>query len=585
MADDENWIVSLMFIAMPDLGKRKDVFELLQQAGLITPREAKRLNDLLIQYGRTKRIVRGIGNQKYIDIITAVVPEILTPDTVNFFRLMGIINKTEAQSLRIFVRTLNAIGPPSRLTKEEALKALVRVAGVAAGFESVDLAAGLGFLTPEQANKYRALITAKNTLINAVKQYKRGNTVLSSLIFARDAVFSNSTIRVMELSGLIDAGTAANLRDLLRLGRTAWRQIGNAINTKGIEARMLVGAQGIVNQELINVLLRNGVVSKKDAELLRAMVTASRTVARRRLDKIQNVARPIRVVVGEAPVKTFARSTRTTDEYILKLLAESAREARITALALQKRGGFANRARAAQYRLSQKALYEHMRALYEGVGSLTIFGEREAAAAAVESMTMLQGKLFNRVGQDARVALARQAKAGLDSFVSREENLLPLSRRVYLNGRRGADAAAREVQKGLLRGESAQEIANRVYQYINPSTRGGASYAAMRLARTEINNAFHFTSIRYTREMPWVVGYKWNLSGSHKQPDICNTMATADHDRKGAGVYKKENVPGKPHPHCFCYVTTVTISEREFAAGFRTGKWNRYMSSMQRGDV
>jgi hypothetical protein len=226
-----------------------------------------------------------------------------------------------------------------------------------------------------------------------------------------------------------------------------------------------------------------------------------------------------------------------------------------------------------------------MRSLYEGVGSLTIFGEREAAAAAVESMTMLQEKLFKRVGRQAAKELERQAAAGIDSFVSREENLQALATRVYLNGRRGADAAAREVQKGLLRGESAKEIANRVYQHINPQTPGGASYAAMRLARTEINNAFHWTSVRYTREMPWVSGYKWNLSGSHKRPDVCNTMATNNHDKLGAGVYSKESVPGKPHPHCFCYVTPVTVSEAEFVKGFRTGRYNRYMSSMRRGDA
>lgn len=585
MADDRRWIVSLMFIAVPDLISKENTFDLLAKAGLITEREAQRFNDIRIQIKRSKRIIKGVGDSNYIDTIMAIVPEILTPDTVNFFRLMGIIDKKEAQALRIFVRTLNAIGPPSRLSMEEAAKTAARVLGAATSFESVDLAVTLGFLTPEQANKYRAAITAKNVAINAVKQYKRGNTVMSALIFTRDAVFSNATIRVMQLSGLIDAGTAANLKDLLRLGRTAWNQVGNAVNTKGIQARLLIGAQGIVNQELVNVLLRNGIISKKDAELLRAAVLASRTVARRRLDKIQQVSRPVRVVSGEAPVKTFARVTRVTDDYILRLLAESAGEARDEAIRLQKLGGFGNKTRAAQFRLSQNALYGHMRALYEGVGSLTIFGEREAAAAAVESMTMLQQKLFKSVGKQASEELARQAAAGIDSFVSREENLVDLSSRVYLNGKRSADAAAREIQKGLLRGDSAKEIANRVYQHINPKTPGGASYAAMRLARTEINNAFHWTSIRYTREMPWVSGYKWNLSGSHKRPDVCNTMATSNHSKLGAGVYSKDSVPGKPHPHCFCYVTTVTVSETEFVKGFRTGRYNRYMSTMKRGDV
>jgi hypothetical protein len=127
---------------------------------------------------------------------------------------------------------------------------------------------------------------------------------------------------------------------------------------------------------------------------------------------------------------------------------------------------------------------------------------------------------------------------------------------------------------------SAKEFAASISGLLRQGT--AVNYNAMRLARTEMNNAFHFTQIRYTREMPWVDGYSWNLSGSHPSVDICNTMATANHDGIGRGVYKKGNVPGKPHPQCFCYLTTVTASNSKFEKQLLNGSYDSYLKDQNR---
>jgi hypothetical protein len=102
----------------------------------------------------------------------------------------------------------------------------------------------------------------------------------------------------------------------------------------------------------------------------------------------------------------------------------------------------------------------------------------------------------------------------------------------------------------------------------------------MRLARTELANAFHLSTIRYGREMPWVQGWKWNLSGSHGRPDICNDYANDDHDDLGPGVFKKANVPGKPHPQCLCFITAYQPSEADFIRNMKRGYYNQYMTQM-----
>jgi hypothetical protein len=79
----------------------------------------------------------------------------------------------------------------------------------------------------------------------------------------------------------------------------------------------------------------------------------------------------------------------------------------------------------------------------------------------------------------------------------------------------------------------------------------------MRLARTELNNAFHLSQIYSFYDRPYILGVKWNLSESHPRPDECNEYAQGDHVGMGSGVFRVQDTPAKPHPNCFCYLTPV----------------------------
>jgi hypothetical protein len=126
-----------------------------------------------------------------------------------------------------------------------------------------------------------------------------------------------------------------------------------------------------------------------------------------------------------------------------------------------------------------------------------------------------------------------------------------------------------------MRNANSRELARLVRNYIHPDTPGGVSYAAQRLARTEINNAFHTTSLRHYNEQPWVEGVKWSLSSSHPHADACDEYATEVHFRGGEpGVYKPEDTPSKPHPQCFCYVSPVTMSDEAFIRAFNAGEFD-----------
>jgi hypothetical protein len=230
-------------------------------------------------------------------------------------------------------------------------------------------------------------------------------------------------------------------------------------------------------------------------------------------------------------------------------------------------------------------MHNRMQDVWEGAGHLIIFGEKETAKAALEAVPPLK-KLFgaHSDGEGLERSLLASARSGVDSFISREESLRSLSSRVWKNIALHSGRLDREIAKGLLRGLTAQELAAVVRDFIHPDVRGGVSYAAMRLARTEINNAFHQTTIRYTREMPWVEGYQWSLSGSHPRTDICNDLAERN-GGLGRGTYRKGDVPSKPHPLCLCYVTPVSVDNARFYRNLRGGAYDRYIDTITRDGV
>jgi hypothetical protein len=85
---------------------------------------------------------------------------------------------------------------------------------------------------------------------------------------------------------------------------------------------------------------------------------------------------------------------------------------------------------------------------------------------------------------------------------------------------------------------------------------GMGNYAARRLARTEVSRAFNEASRRSAELNPFVEGVKWNVSGSHTEPDECDDRARRSSRGMPAGVYRFGDEPRMPsHPHCRCFWT------------------------------
>jgi hypothetical protein len=273
--------------------------------------------------------------------------------------------------------------------------------------------------------------------------------------------------------------------------------------------------------------------------------------------------------LGRQPLTDYLQLQTTTDRELFRVLELAARQssASVRKLDLTAGSNLFDRVRAAQFQLVLTEIVGVQRDLWEsesGVGGIILRSFPKAAAAAAKSFGVLEAVLTSTIGRSAAGPILAGAKAAASRGIEldRTRRARTLSTRVYRNRALSSGAVERQIRAGIIQGLSAKELAAHVKKYISPSTPGGVSYAAMRLARTEINNAFHEAQ-KIQGQAPWIKSVHWNTSGSHPRKDACDELATKNGYRLGAGNYPADELPDKPHPHCLCFTTYNTISETE----------------------
>jgi hypothetical protein len=238
------------------------------------------------------------------------------------------------------------------------------------------------------------------------------------------------------------------------------------------------------------------------------------------------------------------------------------------------------RTRRYQINLARKELRKIINDLFRGFVPVIGKGQQDAAQAAEEAAIKEDAKVLAALFPDANLRKANEAafkesaRQGIQAMVNRVIGVsptYPLSRRVYRAGSLASGKLDRDINSSLARGASARELADIARKSVSPKVAGGVSYAALRLARTEINNAFHAQSIGSMEDKPWVESVHWNLSKVHTEDpgDLCEEYADI-------GTFDKTNVPVKPHPQCMCYITPDMADFADFAASLQSGAYDEY---------
>ena len=266
------------------------------------------------------------------------------------------------------------------------------------------------------------------------------------------------------------------------------------------------------------------------------------------------------------------------DSQIKSLLKDGASDAQDRIAALDKKTTFSSGVQIAQVKMTMNAIQTTMKTLFKQIIPIIQSGQKDEAGAASDALnetdlSYLRAALSSTTNIDAFIKSEKQrAQLGVIHALSNiTGSSQPLSARVYRTQFLANNWVKNQVTKSILLGDSASDIANKVKQSIDPSTPGGVSYAAMRLGRTELNNAFHATSITMSQDRPWITGMQWNTSRTHEDDpaEICSQL--------NGQVFDMDNVPEKPHPQCRCYVAPTLIDSASFDAHLKAGTYRDWI--------
>lgn len=229
-----------------------------------------------------------------------------------------------------------------------------------------------------------------------------------------------------------------------------------------------------------------------------------------------------------------------------------------------------------QTRHAVLAIQSILGTFWQGLGDTIKAGRSEAAALAVEQSFSWNRYYWDKTGrrEELRKKLTAEAERNVEAAVARiYKTHIPLAESVYKTRALADGWVDKKVTSGLARGLTVDEMKKEVTDFIKPDVKGGVSYAARRLARSEINNAYHATTIVHNEELPFVESMTWRLSGSHPRLDICNVL-------EQNSPYPKEKVPPKAHPQCLCTVYPNTTSHDDFFKAFNEGQYDTWLDSL-----
>lgn len=287
----------------------------------------------------------------------------------------------------------------------------------------------------------------------------------------------------------------------------------------------------------------------------------------------------------------YAKVQRVADAEIRVILRQAVRDINKMLRELEARGGIGAMARREQLLTLKREMFRRQAEMFRATGDVIRARRYDACVRSVKLTGLTDNALFRAAGlqTEGRMVTAR-ALAALDSEGAIDAAMMrmsgasraPLSERIY-RARVWADGVLdRRINSALARGLSSDEFAREAISWFSPNVPGGARYAAMRLARTEINNAYHAQTIQNARGKPWVKGMQWELSGSHPKPDRCDELAEYDGFQLGAGVYLVDWTPSKPHPQCLCTIFPVNQSESSFLDSLVAGNFDSYLGLASR---
>lgn len=277
----------------------------------------------------------------------------------------------------------------------------------------------------------------------------------------------------------------------------------------------------------------------------------------------------------------YLRNQAQFDARMRTILVQAAEDAQSEIASLAKNSTFSAGVRTAQLKIVMGEIKAVLNDTYREFIPVISDGQRKTAVVAVGSFADTDraylSAAFAASGavNDFIAGQRTQAQIGVANAATRFSHTdIPLSGRVYRSRILATRWIQNTVTTAIARGSSAQQIANAIRSSIRPNVTGGVGYAALRLGRTELNNAFHATTVNLAKDRPWVEGMLWNLSSTHEvdpgKTEVC--------ERYAGRVFSVDDVPIKPHPQCRCYATPQLEAFESFITHLTAGQYRSWIS-------
>lgn len=261
--------------------------------------------------------------------------------------------------------------------------------------------------------------------------------------------------------------------------------------------------------------------------------------------------------------KILSKALDDIDDHISDLIAKN---------------GVGARVRESQLRESRALIHKLLDEIYKSNFNLIKTHQAKVAELAALIGLKKDHKVFQQMGlskeEEAELAAAAVAMASrnIEAVMARRTKSRKLIKTVDSSKKYAYSMVERRIDSGLAKGDSAADIAKDIRGLLDPATPGGVSYAAKRLGRTEIVNAFHAQSKEDSIGKPWIESVTWNLSKSHPTGSGCLCEKYARTSK-----FKPEKVPDKPHPQCLCYITPNVKPIDEVLAEVDDPRYDRWL--------
>lgn len=168
------------------------------------------------------------------------------------------------------------------------------------------------------------------------------------------------------------------------------------------------------------------------------------------------------------------------------------------------------------------------------------------------------------------VSQQRANQRAVEAAIRKQIKGLDLSDRIWIASKKINNSLSQIAIEGIRAGKHPVEVAKQMQRYVSAGKKTmvaeypkmmerigdmlpeNLSYEALRLARTEMADAYGQAEKRTAEEAPFSEGIKWSLSNAGNACDVCKENA-ARVTELGVGIYKVEDLPTYPaHPNCLC---------------------------------